>query len=102
MPSKTSPLSGRELAALEAKRDLAAELVQSIREMKAGKTQVVLCAATQARERKGLFAKPVRGPSWRRGSHTSHYRPHQSEGAAGCGKQVARGFSQPGARARQA
>lgn len=54
MPSKTSPLSSRELAAFEAKRDLAAELVQSIREMKAGKTHVVLCAATEARVKTGL------------------------------------------------
>jgi putative transcriptional regulator len=54
VPSKTSPLSRRELAAFEAKRDLAAELVQSIREMKAGKTHVVRCAATEAREKTGL------------------------------------------------
>ena len=54
MPSKTSPLSGKELAAFEAKRDLAAELLLSIREMKAGKTRVVLSPATQAREKTGL------------------------------------------------
>ena len=36
MPSKTSPLSGKELAAFEAKRDLAAELLLLIQEMKAG------------------------------------------------------------------
>jgi len=54
VPSKTSPLSRGELAAFEAKRDLAAELVQAIREMKAGKTHVVLSTATEARERTGL------------------------------------------------
>ena len=36
VPSKTSPLSGKELAAFEAKRDLAAELLLLIQEMKAG------------------------------------------------------------------
>ena len=54
MPSKTSPLSSKELAAFEAKRDLAAELLQSIREMKAGKTHVVLSPATEARRKTGL------------------------------------------------
>ena len=54
MPSKTKPLNRKELAAFEAKRDLAAELLQSIREMKAGKTHVVLSPATEARERTGL------------------------------------------------
>jgi putative transcriptional regulator len=54
VPSKTSPLGSKELAAFEAKRDLAAELLQSIREMKAGKTQVVLSPATEARQKTGL------------------------------------------------
>jgi len=54
VPSKTKPLSRKELAAYEAKRDLAAELLQSIREMKAGKVQVVQTPATEAREKTGL------------------------------------------------
>ena len=54
MQSKTSPLSSKELAAFEAKRDLASELLQSIREMKAGKTHVVLSPATEARHKTGL------------------------------------------------
>jgi len=54
VPSKTNPLSGKELAAFEAKRDLAAELLQSIREMKAGKTHIVLSPATEARQKTGL------------------------------------------------
>ena len=54
MPSKTSPLNRKELAAFEAKRDLAAELLKSIREMKSGKTHLVLSPATEARERTGL------------------------------------------------
>ena len=59
MPSKTKPLSSKELAAFEAKRDLAAELLQSIREMKAGKTKVVLSPATEAREKTGLSQSQV-------------------------------------------
>jgi len=54
VPSKTSPLNRKELAAFEAKRDLAAELLKSIREMKSGKTHLVLSPATEARERTGL------------------------------------------------
>ena len=54
MRSKISPLSPKELAAFEAKRDLAAELLQSIREMKSGKTHVVLSPAAEAREKTGL------------------------------------------------
>jgi putative transcriptional regulator len=54
VPSKTKPLSPKALAAYEAKRDLAAELIQSVREMKAGKVRVVHTPATEARERTGL------------------------------------------------
>ena len=54
MPSNSKPLSAKELAAFESKRDLAAEILQSIREMKAGKTHVVFSPATEAREKTGL------------------------------------------------
>jgi putative transcriptional regulator len=54
MPSKTKPLGSKKLAAHEAKRDLAADLLQSIREMKTGKTKVVYTPATEAREKTGL------------------------------------------------
>ena len=54
MPSKTKPLTRKDLVAYESKRDLAAELLQSIREMKAGKTHVVFSPATEARQRTGL------------------------------------------------
>jgi putative transcriptional regulator len=54
VPSKTKPLSRTQLAAHEATRNLAADLLQSIREMKAGKTQVVYSPATEAREKTGL------------------------------------------------
>jgi putative transcriptional regulator len=54
VPSKTKPLNANALAAYEAKRDLAADLLQAIREMKAGKTKVVHTPATEAREKTGL------------------------------------------------
>ena len=54
MSSKTKPLTGAMLRAYEAKRDLAAELLESVRQMKAAKTQVVLSPAIEARERTGL------------------------------------------------
>ena len=54
MPLKTKPLTNAKLRGYEAKRDLAAELLESVRQMKAGKTKVVLSPATEARERTGL------------------------------------------------
>ena len=54
MPSKTKPLSPKELAKYEATRNLAAELLLSIREMKAGKVQIAYSPATEAREKTGL------------------------------------------------
>jgi len=41
-------------AAFKAKRDRAAELLQSIDKMKSGKTHLVLSPATEAREKTGL------------------------------------------------
>ena len=61
MPSKTKPLSAAQLRAIEARRDLAAELLESVKQMKAGKTRVVLAPVVEAREKTGLsqsqFAK---------------------------------------------
>ena len=61
MPSKSKPLTAAQLRAYESKRDLAAELLESVQQMKAGKTQVVSSPAIEARERTGLsqsqFAK---------------------------------------------
>ena len=54
MSLKTKPLSSEKLRAYEAGRDLAAELLESVQQMKAGKTKVVLSPATEARERTGL------------------------------------------------
>jgi putative transcriptional regulator len=52
--SKSKPLSQKELVAYEAKRDLAAELLQSVREMKAGHVQVVSSPVIEARKKTGL------------------------------------------------
>ncbi len=54
MPSKAKPLSDADLAAYEATRDLAADLLESIQQMKAGKTHVVATPAAEARQRTGL------------------------------------------------
>jgi hypothetical protein len=49
VPSKAKPLTDTQLRAYEAKRDLAAELLESVRQMKAGKTQVVSSSAVALR-----------------------------------------------------
>jgi len=54
VPLKSKPLSKSELAAYEAKRDLAAELLQSVREMKASRVQVVTSPVIEARKKTGL------------------------------------------------
>jgi len=54
VPSKTRPLSRRELAEYEAGRDLAADLLQSVREMKAGRVQLVTSPVVEARRKTGL------------------------------------------------
>ena len=54
MPSKSKPLTKAQLAAYEAKRDLAAELLQSVREMKAGQTRVAFSPVVEARQKTGL------------------------------------------------
>ena len=54
MPSKNKPLTKAELAAYEAKRDLAAELLQSVREMRAGQVHVVTSPVIEARKKTGL------------------------------------------------
>jgi putative transcriptional regulator len=50
VPAKSQPLSKSELAAFEAKRDLAADLLASVRRMKAGQTQVVTSPVIEARK----------------------------------------------------
>ena len=54
MPSKTKPLTDAQIEAYEAGRDLAADVLQAVREMKAGKGAVVHSAAIEARRRTGL------------------------------------------------
>ena len=54
MPSKTKTLNSAQLEAYEAKRDLASELLQSVREMQAGQLHHVLSPVTDARKKTGL------------------------------------------------
>jgi putative transcriptional regulator len=54
MPSKSRKLSAAELREFESTRDLSAEILLSIRDMKAGKGRGVLTSATEAREATGL------------------------------------------------
>jgi putative transcriptional regulator len=54
VPSKPNPLTDAELSAYEAERDLAAELLQSVRQMKAGQVRVVSSAVIEARNKTGL------------------------------------------------
>jgi putative transcriptional regulator len=50
----TKPLTDAELEVYEAQRDLAAELLQSVREMKAGQGRIVFSPAIEARQKTGL------------------------------------------------
>jgi putative transcriptional regulator len=52
--SKNKPLADAELEAYEAKRDLAAEILQSVREMKAGQVSIVTSPVIEARKKTGL------------------------------------------------
>ena len=54
MPSKSKKLSSTEIEAFEANRDIGAEILQSIKDMKAGKGKAVLSTAAEAREATGL------------------------------------------------
>lgn len=54
VPLKNKPLAQPELATYEATRDLAVELLQSVREMKAGQVQVVSSPVIEARTETGL------------------------------------------------
>ncbi len=54
MPLKSKKLNPEEIATFEASRDVGAEILQSIKDMKAGRGKVVLSAAAEAREATGL------------------------------------------------
>lgn len=54
MPSKTKPLTPTQLDGYENTRDLAAELLQSVREMKAGNVHIVSSPVINARKKTGL------------------------------------------------
>ena len=54
MPSKSKVLKENDLEAYETTRDLAAELLQSVLEMKAGQIHVVTSPVIEARKKTGL------------------------------------------------
>jgi putative transcriptional regulator len=54
VPLKNKPLNRAELAAFESKRDLAADILQSVREMKAGQVRIVSSPVIEARNKTGL------------------------------------------------
>ena len=54
MRSTSKKLTTAELEAFEATRDIGAEILQSIKDMKAGKGRVVLSPAVEARQATGL------------------------------------------------
>ena len=54
MPLKNKVLTKTELAAYEAKRDLADKLLQSVLEMKSGQVHVVWSPVIEARKKTGL------------------------------------------------
>jgi len=54
VPSNSKRLTRAELASYEAKRDLAADLLQSVRQMKAGEVQVVTSPVIEARRKTAL------------------------------------------------
>jgi putative transcriptional regulator len=54
VPSKSKKLSSAEIGTFEANRDIGAEILQSIKDMKAGKGKVVVPAAVEARVATGL------------------------------------------------
>jgi putative transcriptional regulator len=54
MPSKSKPLADAALETYEAQRDLGADLIQAIREMKAGQGRVVTSPVIAARKKTGL------------------------------------------------
>ena len=54
MPSKRKPLTEAEIDDFEAKRDLAADLLQAVKEMKSGQVRVVSSPVIEARNKTGL------------------------------------------------
>jgi putative transcriptional regulator len=54
VPSKTKPLTDAALEKYESQRDLGADLIRSIREMKAGQGRVVTSPVIEARKKTGL------------------------------------------------
>jgi hypothetical protein len=58
VPMKSRRLSTRAIAALEAKRDCGAEILQSVKDMKAGEGKVARSPTVEARTVEGLSHSP--------------------------------------------
>lgn len=54
MHSKGKPLTDKELVVYEAERDLAADLLKAVQEMKSGQLHVVSSPVIEARRKTGL------------------------------------------------
>jgi putative transcriptional regulator len=54
VPSKTKTLTDPEISAYEAERDLGADILQAVLEMKAGQMRVVSSPVIEARRKTGL------------------------------------------------
>ena len=54
MPTHSKPMTDKELEAFEAGRDIGAEILQSLREVKSGKTRVVYSPVIAARQNSGM------------------------------------------------
>lgn len=106
MHSKSKLLGKAELDAYEASRDLAADVLQSIREMKASHVHVVASPVIEARKKTGLsqseFATSLglsvralqgweQGRKQPSGAVAAGHRKHEPEGAAGGCRQIAGG-----------
>ena len=59
MSSMNKPLSNAKLSAHEARRDLAAELLQSVKEMKAGQVQLVSSPVVEPRQKTGTLTARI-------------------------------------------
>jgi hypothetical protein len=61
VPSKSRKRTPAEIDALEARRDIGAEILQSINDMKSGKGAAVVSPAAQARSATGLSQSQLSG-----------------------------------------
>ena len=105
MPSKVKPLTDAQLRVYESKRDLAAELLESVRQMKAGKTSDRRLSGSGGARAHRFISVAVRSIAWclrahvarlgaraqaaeRCGANVTHDRPYKPEGSPGSRRQM--------------